>query len=133
MDESYASKEMRLKQHELDNQSHSERAMAASRLCDDWQKANQAFISKGLPSLTLKEYQESIDYSPDDALVFLAGVDEDWLKEYQERIRQRERASAAYHSIQPRSQLARVSDFIRVVAIGIFVVLFVFLIFLILY
>ena len=75
MDESLASKEQRLRQLELDNQRHSQRAIAVSKLYNDWQKANQALLSKGLPSLTLKEYQESIDYSPDDALVFIAGVD----------------------------------------------------------
>ena len=133
MDESISSKERRLKQLELDNQSHSQRALAASKLCEGWQKANQALLSKGLPSLTLKEYQDSIDYSPEDALVFLAGVDEAWLKEYQERIRLREIASAAYHASQPRSNLARVGDFIQVVAIGIFVALFVGFIFLLLY
>ena len=89
--------------------------------------------SKGLPRLTLREYQESINYSPDDALVFLAGVDEAWLKEYQERIRLREIASATYHASKPRSNLARVGDFIQVVAIGIFVALFVGFIFLLLY
>ena len=76
MDESHAFKEQHLKQLELDNQSHSERAIAVSKLCDDWQKANLILTSKGLPRLTLREYQESINYSPDDALVFLAGVDE---------------------------------------------------------
>ena len=89
MDESLASKEQRLRQLEKDNQSLSQRAMAASKLCEQWQKTNQVLLSKGLPSLTLKEYQESIHYSPDDALVFLAGVDEEWLKEYQNRIKQR--------------------------------------------
>jgi len=133
MDESHAFKEQRLKQLELDNQSHSERAIAVSKLCDDWQKANLILTSKGLPRLTLREYQEAVNYSPDDALVFLAGVDEAWLKEYQERIRLREIASAAYHASQPRSNLARVGDFIQVVAIGIFVALFVGFIFLLLY
>ena len=133
MDESIPSKEQRLKQLELDNQSHSQRALAASKLCEQWQKANQALLSKGLPSLTLKEYQESIHYSPDDALVFLAGVDEEWLKEYQNRIKQRERASAIYHSHQPNSVWSRIGEFARMVAIGIFVALFVGLIFLVLY
>jgi hypothetical protein len=81
MDESLASKEQRLRQLELDNQRHSQRVIAVSKLYDDWQKANQTSISKVLPILTLKEYQESIDYSPDDALVFLAGVDEQWLSQ----------------------------------------------------
>ncbi len=133
MDESHAFKEQHLKQLELDNQSHSERAIAVSKLCDDWQKANQALLSKGLPSLTLKEYQESIDYSPDDALVFLAGVDEQWLKEYQNRVKQRERASAIYHSNQPQSVWSRIGEFTRIVAIGIFVALFVGFIVLMLY
>ena len=133
MDESISSKERRLKQLELDNQSHSQRALAASKLCEAWQKANQALLSKGLPSLTLKEYQDSIDYSPEDALVFLAGVDEQWLKEYQDRIKQRERASAIYHSNQPQSVWSRIREFTRIVAIGIFVALFLGFIVLILY
>ena len=133
MDESIASKEQRLKQLELDNQSHSERAIAVSKLCDDWEKANQALLSKGLPSLTLREYQEAVNYSPDDALVFLAGVDEQWLKEYQNRVKQRERASAIYHSNQPQSVWSRIGEFTRIVAIGIFVALFVGFIVLMLY
>jgi hypothetical protein len=133
MDESLASKEQRLRQLEKDNQSLSQRALAASKLCEQWHKTNQVLLSKGLPSLTLKEYQESIHYSPDDALVFLAGVDEEWLKEYQNRIKQRERASAIYHSSQPNSVWSRIGEFARMVAIGIFVALFVGFIFLILY
>ena len=133
MDESLASKERRLRQLELDNQRHSQRVIAVSKLCEEWQKANQALISKGLPSLTLKEYQESIHYSPDDALVFLAGVDEDWLKEYQDGIKQRERASAAYHASQPKSVWLRIGEFTRIVAIRIFLALFVGFVFLLLY
>ena len=133
MDESLASKEQRLRQLEKDNQSLSQRALAASKLCEQWHKTNQVLLSKGLPSLKLKEYQESIHYSPDDALVFLAGVDEEWLKDYQNRIKQRERASAIYHSHQPNSVWARIGELARMVAIGIFVALFVGLIFLILY
>jgi len=133
MDESHAFKEQRLKQLELDNQSHSERAIAVSKLCDDWQKANLILTSKGLPRLTLREYQESINYSPDDALVFLAGVDEEWLKEYQDRIKQRELANAIYHSNQPQSVWSLIGEFTRIVAIGIFVALFVGFIVLMLY
>jgi multidrug efflux pump subunit AcrB len=88
---------------------------------------------KGLPSLTLNEYQDSINYKPDDALVFLAGVDEQWLKEYQNRIKQRERASAIYHSSQPKSVWSRISELTRIVAIGIFLALFICFIFLLLY
>ena len=133
MVESHAFKEQRLKQLELDNQSHSERAIAVSKLCDDWQKANLILTSKGLPRLTLREYQESINYSPDDALVFLAGVDEEWLKEYQDRIKQRELANAIYHSNQPQSVWSLIGEFTRIVAIGIFVALFVGFIVLMLY
>jgi len=133
MDESIASKEQRLKQLEQDNQSHSQRAAAVSKLCEQWQKANQALLSKGLPSLTLKEYQDSIDYSPEDALVFIAGVDSAWLKEYQDRIKQREQASAIYHSNQPQFVWSRIGEFTRIVAIGIFVALFVGFIVLMLY
>jgi hypothetical protein len=133
MDESIASKEQRLKQLELDNQRHCQRALAVSKLCEQWHKTNQVLLSKGLPSLTLKEYQESIHYSPEDALVFLAGVDEQWLKEYQNRVKQRERASALYHSNQPNSVWSQIGEFARMVAIGIFLALFVGLIFLVLF
>jgi hypothetical protein len=133
MDKSHASKEQRLRQLELDNQRHSERAIAVSKLYDDWQKANQTLISKVLPILTLKEFKDSINYRPDDALVFLAGVDRTSLKDYQDRIKQREQASAVYHSSQPKSGWLRISEFTRIVAIGIFVALFVGLMFLILY
>jgi hypothetical protein len=133
MDKSRISKEELLKQLELDNQSHSQRALAASKLCEEWHKANQLLAVKGLPSQTLNEYQDSINYKPDDALVFLAGVDEAWLKDYQERIKQRELASTAYHSSQPKSVWSRISEFTRIVAIGIFLTLFICFIFLLLY
>jgi hypothetical protein len=133
MDESLASKEQRLRQLELDNQRHSQRAIAVSKLYNDWQKANQTLISKVLPILTLKEFKDSINYRPDDALVFLAGVDRTSLKDYQDRIKQREQASAVYHSNQPKSVWSLIGEFTRIVAIGIFVALFVGLMFLILY
>jgi len=133
MDESLASKEQRLRQLELDNQRHSERAIAVSKLYNDWQKANQTLISKVLPILTLKEFKDSINYRPDDALVFLAGVDRTSLKDYQDRIKQREQASAVYHSSQPKSGWSLIGEFTRIAAIGIFVALFVGLMFLILY
>ncbi|QWD71341.1 hypothetical protein [Polynucleobacter sp. UB-Siik-W21] len=133
MDESRISKEELLKQLELDNQSHNQRAEAVSKLCKDWNKANQLLAAKGLPGLTLNEYQDSINYKPDDALVFLAGVDEAWLKDYQERIKQRERASAVYYTSQPKSVWLRIGEFTRIVAIGIFLALFIGFVFLLLY
>jgi hypothetical protein len=133
MDEDQQAKEELLKQLEIDNQSHSDRAKAASKLCDDWQKANETLASEDLPSLTLKDYQESIDYKSDDALIFLAGVDDAWLKDYQQRINQREQASAAYYAGQPPSIWTRVSEFTRIVGIGVFIALFVGFIFLVLY
>lgn len=133
MDESLASKEQRLKQLELDNQRRSQRVIAVSKLYDNWQKANQTSISKVLPILTLKEFKDSINYMPDDTLVFLAGVDRTSLKDYQDRIKQREQASAVYNSNQPKSGWLRISEFTRIVAIGVSIALFVSLIFLILY
>jgi hypothetical protein len=133
MDKSHASKEQRLRQLEIDNQRHSQRVIAVSKLYDDWQKANQTLISKVLPILTLKEFKDSINYRPDDALVFLAGVDRTSLKDYQDRIKQREQASAVYHSSQPKSGWLRISEFTRIVSIGVFIALFVSFIFLILY
>ena len=133
MDESLASKEQRLKQLELDNQRRSQRVIAVSKLYDNWQKANQTSISKVLPILTLKEFKDSINYRPDDTQVFLAGVDRTSLKDYQDRIKQREQARAVYNSNQPKSGWLRISEFTRIVAIGVSIALFVSLIFLILY
>jgi hypothetical protein len=133
MYESQPSSKKLLTQLESENQTHSERANAANKLCEGWLKANKLLASKDLPSLTLKDYQESIDYEADDALVFLAGADEVWLRDYQERTKQREKASAAYHSSQSKSAWSRIGEIVRIVAIGIFIALFGGFIFLMLY
>ena len=90
MKESQASNKKLLSELESENQTHSERADAANKLCEGWVKENKLLILQGLPQLTLKKYKESVNYQTDDCLVFLAGAEELWLKGYQERTKKRE-------------------------------------------
>ena len=104
-----------------------------SQLCEAWARENAVLKLKGQPTMTLKEFQESIHYAPDDSLVFLAGVDEVWLKGYLERIKQRALASKAYYAAQPISIWVRLGEFARILAIVIFIALLISFIFLLLY
>jgi hypothetical protein len=79
MKESRASNKKLLTELESENQTHSERADAANKLCEGWVKENKLLLLQGLPQLTLKKYKESVNYQTDDCLVFLAGAEELWL------------------------------------------------------
>jgi hypothetical protein len=133
MNEDHLSKASRLKQLEQDNQFHNERALAAQKLCSAWQQANSLLLSQGHPPLTLEKYKESIHYVPDDALVFLAGADEVWLKNYLERVKQRQQASKIYNAGQTISAWVKIGEFARRIAIGILIAFIIGIIILLLY
>jgi len=133
MKEGQASSKKLLTQLESENQTHSDRANAANKLCAGWLKENKLLLLRGLPQLTLIKYKESINYQADDFLVFLAGADDAWLKGHQERTKQRELASSAYHARQPVTAWIRIGEFTRIVAIGILLALLIGFIFILLY
>jgi len=127
--ENQASSKKLLTQLESENQTHSARANAANKLCEGWLKENKLLLLRGLPQLTLIKYKESVNYQTDDSLVFLAGADDAWLKGHQERTKQRELASSAYHARQPVTAWIRIGEFTRIVAIGILLALLIGFIF----
>jgi hypothetical protein len=133
MKESQASNKKLLTELESENQTHSERADAANKLCEGWVKENKLLVLQGLPQLTLKKYKESVNYQTDDCLVFLAGADELWLKGYQERTKQREQDNTAYHAGQQITIWMKLGELTRIVAIGILLALLIGVIFILLY
>lgn len=133
MKENQASSKKLLTQLELENQTHSERADAANKLCEGWLKENKLLLLQGLPQLTLIKYKESVNYQTDDALVFLAGADDAWLNGYHERIKQREQENTAYHTGQQITLWMKLGEFTRIVAIGILIALLIGFIFILLY
>jgi hypothetical protein len=133
MKESRASNKKLLTELESENQTHSERADAANKLCEGWVKENKLLVLQGLPQLTLKKYKESVNYQTDDCLVFLAGADELWLKGYQERTKQREQDNTAYHAGQQITIWMKLGELTRIVAIGILLALLIGFIFILLY
>jgi len=133
MKEGQASSKKLLTQLESENQTHSDRANAANKLCAGWLKENKLLLLRGLPQLTLIKYKESINYQADDSLVFLAGADDAWLQGHQERTKQRELASSVYHARQPVTAWIRIGEFTRIVAIGILLALLIGFIFILLY
>ena len=133
MKESQASNKKLLTELESENQTHSERADAANKLCEGWVKENKLLVLQGLPQLTLKKYKESVNYQTDDCLVFLAGAEELWLKGYQERTKQREQDNNAYHAGQQITIWMKLGELTRIVAIGILLALLIGFIFILLY
>ena len=133
MKKSQASNKKLLTELESENQTHSERADAANKLCEGWVKENKLLLLQGLPQLTLKKYKESVNYQTDDCLVFLAGAEELWLKGYQERTKKREQDNNAYHAGQQITIWMKLGEFTRIVAIGILLALLIGFIFILLY
>ena len=119
------SQKARLAQLEADNQKYADRAKAMESLANGWKAENEKLIALNLPRLTLSEYKKLIQYQPDDALVFLAGADEVWLKEYLERLKKSTAAAENYHAGAGKSRFYRLGEFIRVLAIVILVALFI--------
>jgi len=118
------SQKARLAQLEADNQKYADRANAMASLANSWKAENARLNALNLPPLTLAEYKKSIQYQPDDALVFLAGADQTWLKEYLERLKKSNIAAEIYHAGVGKSRFHRLGEWIRVLAIVILVALF---------
>jgi hypothetical protein len=68
MDKRYEPEEQRLAELTLENLRLSNRAKAMEQLTAGWKEANALLVSKLQPKLSLREYEQSINYQLDDSL-----------------------------------------------------------------
>jgi hypothetical protein len=71
MDKRYEPEEQRLAELTLENLRLSNRAKAMEQLTAGWKEANALLVSKLQPKLSLREYEQSINYQPGDSLKFI--------------------------------------------------------------
>lgn len=71
MDKRYEPEEQRLAELTLENLRLSNRAKAMEQLAAGWKEANAQLEAKLQPKLSLREYEQSIDYQPGDSLKFI--------------------------------------------------------------
>jgi hypothetical protein len=71
MDKRYEPEEQRLAELTLENLRLSNRAKAMEQLTAGWKEANALLVSKLQPKLSLREYEQSINYQLDDSLKFI--------------------------------------------------------------
>jgi hypothetical protein len=71
MDKRYEPEELRLAELTLENLRLSNRAKAMEQLTAGWKEANALLVSKLQPKLSLREYEQSINYQPGDSLKFI--------------------------------------------------------------
>jgi hypothetical protein len=71
MDKRYEPEELRLAELTLENLRLSNRAKAMEQLTAGWREANALLVSKLQPKLSLREYEQSINYQPGDSLKFI--------------------------------------------------------------
>ena len=64
----YQPENQRLAELTLENLRLSDRAKAMEKLIAGWKEANRQLEASLKPKLSLKEYEKSIDYQPDDSL-----------------------------------------------------------------
>ena len=64
----YEPEVQRLAELTLENLKLSDRAKAMEKLIVGWKEANTPLVAKLQPKLSLKDYEESINYQPDDSL-----------------------------------------------------------------
>ena len=64
----YEPENQRLADLTLENLRLSDRAKAMEKLIAGWKEANRQLEASLKPKLSLKEYEKSIDYQPDDSL-----------------------------------------------------------------
>jgi hypothetical protein len=58
----------RLAELTLENLKLSDRAKAMEKLIAGWKEVNTLLVAKLQPKLSLKDYEKSINYQPDDSL-----------------------------------------------------------------
>jgi hypothetical protein len=71
MDKRYEPEEQRIEELTLENLRLNKRARAMEKLIAGWKKANMLLVAKLKPKLSLKDYERSINYQPDDSLKFI--------------------------------------------------------------
>ena len=64
----YEPEVQRLAELTLENLKLSNRAKAMEKLIAGWREANTLLVVKLKPKLSLKDYEKSINYQPDDSL-----------------------------------------------------------------
>jgi len=68
MDKRYESKEQRIEELTLENLRLNKRAKAMEKLIAGWNEANALLVAKLKPKLSLKDYEQSINYQPNGSL-----------------------------------------------------------------
>jgi hypothetical protein len=71
MDKRYEPEEQRIEELTLENLRLADRAKAMEQLTAGWKEANALLVSKLQPKLSLREYEQSINYQPGDSLKFI--------------------------------------------------------------
>ena len=71
MDKKYESKEQHIAELTIKNRRLANRAKAMEQLTAGWKEANALLVSKLQPKLSLREYEQSINYQPGDSLKFI--------------------------------------------------------------
>jgi hypothetical protein len=71
MFQKYEPEEQRIEELTLENLRLNKRAKAMEKLITGWKKANMLLEAKLKPKLSLKDYERSINYQPDDSLKFI--------------------------------------------------------------
>jgi len=68
MFQKYEPEEQRIEELTLENLRLNKRAKAMEKLIAGWNEANMLLVAKLKPKLSLKDYERSINYQPDDSL-----------------------------------------------------------------
>jgi len=71
MFQKYEPEEQRIEELTLENLRLNKRAEAMEKLIAGWNEANMLLVAKLKPKLSLKDYERSINYQPDDSLKFI--------------------------------------------------------------
>ena len=71
MFQKYEPEVQRLEELTLENLRLAERAKAMENLIAGWKEANTLLVAKLQPKLSLREYEQSINYQLDDSLKFI--------------------------------------------------------------
>ncbi|MBU3596975.1 hypothetical protein [Polynucleobacter bastaniensis] len=71
MDKRYEPEEQRIEELTLENLRLNKRAKAMEQLTAGWKEANTLLVAKLQPKLSLREYEQSINYQLDDSLKFI--------------------------------------------------------------
>jgi hypothetical protein len=71
MDKRYESKEQHIAELTIENRRLANRAKAMEKLIAGWNEANALLVAKLKPKLSLKDYEQSINYQPNGSFKFI--------------------------------------------------------------